>query len=123
LKLRYGRLDPHALEVTVEGCHTPEYIARHARHIAEHGVKNPVLVAAREGRLTVSSGNTRVLACRELGVEVPALVADHDARFPHFKEIKGERQVRALFPSGLRYLGLTRDHVTLAPFKIPLEDK
>ncbi len=120
--LRYGEIDPNTVEATREGCHTTEHLAQIAGHITRHGVKNPILVWARDGRQIVQSGNTRVFACRELGRLVPALIADWDNQYPHFKEIRGARQVRQLFPSGLRYLGLSGDTVTLAPFKIPLDE-
>lgn len=120
MKLRYGPIDPYLVEATLEGCHTPDYLAKHAAHVARHGVKNPILVWARDGRLTVQSGNTRVFSCRTLGIPVPALVADWDDRFPDLKEITRERDVHKLFPSGLMYLTVSDSTVTLAPFKIPL---
>lgn len=120
MKLRYGSIDPHTVEAVYEGVHTPDYIARYTAHIAQHGVRNPILVWARNGRQVVHSGNTRVFACRQLGIQCPALIADWDDKYPDFQEIKGEKAVRRLFPGGLIYLGISDDVVTLAPFPIPL---
>ena len=116
--LRYGLIDPHSVEAKYNGVHTQEYISRHAKHISIHGVRNPILVISKDESRIVTSGDTRVFACRELGIKVPALIADWDGSYPDLKEIKGEKQVKSLFPNGLLYLNISEEIITLSPVPI-----
>lgn len=55
--------------------------------VRKHGFINPVVANANKGGIVVTYGQSRAAVARELDLQLPAIIADHDGRFPHYERL------------------------------------
>lgn len=70
------------------------------------GIRNPVFLWARWGKLWVRLGGSRVMHGRRHGLELDALVADYDDRFPDWLELSADDPPPMVTPP----IGLRPEH-------------
>lgn len=65
--------------------------------ILKEGIRNPVILTAQNGRLINRYGGSRVMIAQKLNIEVPAIVADFDDRFPEGQLLTSKNQMMEKF--------------------------
>lgn len=120
--LRYGEVDPWNLHYELVGVHTNKYLAKNARHMAKHGILNPILVISEAGRPAyVHSGVTRTHLAKWGDFKLMAIVWDPAGRYTHLPNIRPE-QVASKFPSGCIYNGFPKGIPDVAAMPVNLND-
>ena len=65
--------------------------------VAREGIRNPVFALCYEDGLYVRYGCSRVMTAKQLGVEIPVVIADYTDNWEHLMELKSENHIRSKY--------------------------